>query len=112
MNKRQSGAKAGQNRTFRNACARASTGRLGQHGLDALQIRNLRAHLGQMRLGLLLDLGAGPQCAIAKAKQAANVVQRKPQLAGAQNEAQALHVGGAIWCQAGRQERHGRGRAV
>ena len=89
---RPSVPQAAQHRTIRAISSAAKRSGAEQNGFDPLKIDDLCSHIGQMCLGLFLDFGEGSQRTIAKAKQAANVVERKTQASGAQNKVQALHI--------------------
>jgi hypothetical protein len=80
-----------------------------QNRLDPPEVGDLRAHIGQVPLGSLLDLGAGLGAAVDEIEEAANLRNGKPELTGAQDEAQTGNMAAVVdpvTCARARRVRH------
>lgn len=82
--------------TLGNRISRTLCRGVGKDGLDPAQVCDLRAHIGQVKLGARLDLGAGLRAAVDEREQTANFLDRESQRTGAHDEAKTAHVAPAI----------------
>lgn len=79
-----------------------------QNRLDPPEVGDLRAHIGQVPLGSLIDLGAGPGTAVDEIEEAANLRDGETELTGAQDEAQTGNMAAVVdpACARARRVRH------
>jgi hypothetical protein len=80
-----------------------------QNRLDPPEVGDLRAHIGQVPLGSLIDLGAGPGTAVDEIEEAANLRDGETELTGAQDEAQTGNMAAVVdpvTCARARRVRH------
>jgi hypothetical protein len=76
-----------KNRTLRHTIARALCGRPGENGLDAAKVGDLGSHIAQMLLSPRLHLGTGLRATIHQSEQAAHLIEREAEFAGAKDKA-------------------------